>query len=186
MTTMAKDANLTTDEAMSTATGRTRSKWFATLDGWQATTRSHRDIAAWLMSEHGLDNWWAQTVTVDYERARGLRPVGGGRDGMFVISASKTVAVAASRLFDAVIDPVEREKWLPGTAMRSRPTTAALTARFDWGTDGTRVVFGVVDKGAGKSTLTLAHERLASAEAAEAMKTFWRERLAALKAVVET
>jgi hypothetical protein len=185
MATMTKDVNLTSDDAVHAATGRIRAHWFDALDSWNAEARTHRDIAAWLVAEHGLDNWWAQTITVEYERARGLRPIGGGRDGLFVITVSKTVAVSAARLFASVVDPAERERWLPDGSLRPRPTTAAFTARFDWGTDGTRVVFGVIAKGADRSAVSLAHERLPSAERAEQMKGFWRERLAALKAVVE-
>jgi uncharacterized protein YndB with AHSA1/START domain len=185
MSTMTKDVHLTSEEAVHAATGRTRADWFDALDSWNAAARTHRDIAAWLMAEHGLDNWWSQTLTVEYERARGLRPIGGGRDGLFVITVSKTVAVPAVRLFASVVDPAERERWLPDRSLRARPTAAAFTARFDWGTGGTRVVFGVVAKGADRSAVSLAHERLPSAEKAEQMKGFWRQRLAALKAVVE-
>lgn len=184
MTTVA--ANLTTDEAVLAATGRSRSEWFVTLDAWDGTTRPHRDIAAWLMTEHRLDNWWAQTITVEYERARGLRPVGGGRDGLFAVSASKTIAVPAARSFAAVTDAGQRAQWLPGADLRARPTTAEFVARFDCGTDGTRVVFRVTAHGPDKSRVALMHERLRSADAADEAKAFWRERLSALETLLES
>jgi hypothetical protein len=43
------------------------------------------------MDEHGLDKWWAQTITVGYEQAWGLREPGQNPDGSHV-SASKTVS----------------------------------------------------------------------------------------------
>ena len=52
----------------------------------------HREIARWVAEQHGIDGWSAQSVTVSYERARGLRAVGEHADG-FAITASKTVAV---------------------------------------------------------------------------------------------
>jgi hypothetical protein len=33
------------------------------------------------MRDHGISNWWAQTLTVDYEQARGLRKAGDSRGG---------------------------------------------------------------------------------------------------------
>ena len=55
------------------ATGRSRQDWFALLDAAGATGMAHADIARLLVDEHGVAGWWAQTVAVDYEQARGLR-----------------------------------------------------------------------------------------------------------------
>jgi hypothetical protein len=44
---------------------------------------------------------------------------------------------------------------------------------------------GFTAKGDAKSAVALAHERLADAEEAERMKVWWRERLAALKGLLE-
>jgi hypothetical protein len=68
----------TSDKAVRRATGRGRNEWFALLDLWGAAHK-HRDIAAWIMQEHNVGNWWAQRLTVDYEQARGLRAPRGNR-----------------------------------------------------------------------------------------------------------
>jgi uncharacterized protein YndB with AHSA1/START domain len=166
-------------------TGRPYSHWFAELDEWGAIDRSHKEIAAWLMSEQGVPGWWAQNITVEYERARGLREVGQGRDGFFRVNASKTVAVPVEELFAAVVDAVRRDEWLPGVVLRERTATPHRTARFDWGEGSTRVIFGFEVKGDGKSTVALSHERLPDSETAATMKAFWRERLSGLKALLE-
>ena len=57
-------------------TGRTWRQWVAVLDDLGATEMSHRDIARWVASHHDIGSWWSQTVTVEYERARGRRVVG--------------------------------------------------------------------------------------------------------------
>ena len=67
---------LTSDAAVRGATGHDYDAWFALLDAWGASGRTHGEIAAWLIGERGTDTWWAQTITVQYERARGLRPPG--------------------------------------------------------------------------------------------------------------
>ena len=166
-------------------TGRPYREWFAELDAWGATDVPHKEIAAWLMAERGVPGWWAQNITVEYERARGLRSVGQGRDGLFRVNASKTVSVPLEELFAAVVDPVRRDEWLPGVVLRERTATPHRTARFDWGEGSTRVIFGFEAKGDGKSTVALSHERLPDSESAATLKAFWRERLSGLKALLE-
>ena len=175
----------TSEAAVLEATGHGREVWFARLDAWGASGRPHREIAAWIMSEHGVDNWWAQTLTVDYEQARGLRPPGGRRDGTFAVSASITVEAPVERLFAACLNPKIRARWLPGAVMRERTSIPGRSARFDWEDGSTRVNFGFNAKGQGKSQIALLHERLSDPKAAAAVQAYWRERLAALKVLLE-
>jgi uncharacterized protein YndB with AHSA1/START domain len=166
-------------------TGRPYSSWFAALDEWGAIDRSHTEIAAWLMNAQGVQGWWAQNITVEYERARGLREKGQGRDGFFTVNASKTVAVPVHELYAAFVDPHRREDWLPGVQLGERTATAPKSARFDWGEGSTRVVVGFEVKADAKSLVALQHERLPDAESAATMKAFWRERLSTLKTLLE-
>jgi uncharacterized protein YndB with AHSA1/START domain len=172
------------DEVIRRRTGRGWEEWFDLLDDWGAIARPHGEIARWLASEHGIDGWSSQSVTVSYERARGRRAVGERADG-FVVGASKTVAVPVERLFDAFVDPSLRERWLPEGGLRERTASKPKTARFDWGDGDTRVIVGFTAKGESKSTVALEHERLADAQEAERMKAFWRDRVATLKEVLE-
>jgi hypothetical protein len=176
---------LTSDGALHGATGRSYEDWFRALDEADMAARKHGEIAAALTDEHGVDSWWAQTITVAYERARGLRPPHGGRDGLFSVSASKTIAVPVARLFEAFMDESLRGRWLPDGELRERTAQPGRSARFDWADGATRVNVGFEPKGDARSQVALAHERLADAEAAEEMKLYWRERLNALKALLE-
>jgi hypothetical protein len=176
---------LTSDEAVLGATGRSYDDWFHLLDEAEMSSRKHGAIAGELTDEHGVDSWWAQTITVGYERARGLRPAHGGRDGLFSVSASKTLDVPVERLFQAFTDEGLRERWLPGGELRERTSQPGKSARFDWGDGQTRVIAGFYPKGDGRSQVAVAHERLGDADAAEEMKQFWRERLTALRALLE-
>jgi uncharacterized protein YndB with AHSA1/START domain len=172
------------DDAIRRRTGRGWEEWFDLLDDWGATARPHKEIARWLVDEQGADGWGAQSITVSYERARGLRAVGEHADG-FAITASKTIAVPVDRLYDAFVDESLRRRWLPDADLRERTATKPKSARFDWGNGPTRVVVGFEAKGENKSLAALQHEKLADAEEAERMKAFWRERVAALKEVLE-
>jgi hypothetical protein len=173
------------DEAIRRRTGHGWEHWFDLLDEWGATERSHTDAARWLREEHATGGWNAQAIVVSYERARGLRAVGEHADG-FTVTASKTVAVPVEQLYDAFVDESLRRRWLPEGELRERTATKPKGARFDWGEDGTRVVVGFEAKGEAKSLAALAHEKLPDAEEAERMKAFWRERVAVLKALLET
>ena len=170
-------AGLTSDETLASRTGRPWAEWFALLDKWGAAEKPHGEIARHLAEEQGVPGWWAQQVTVGYERARGLRAPNQRRGGGYDVSASKTVNVPVERLYEAFL-----ALDLPLTVRTTRPNRSA---RFDWEDGTTRVIVDFTAKGETKSTVALAHERLPSAEEAERAKTAWRERLSALKAELE-
>lgn len=167
------------------ATGRGYDEWFAELDEWGAPDREYREIADWLIGEHGFSKWWAQKVIVEYEQARGLRQPGVRADGTFTITASKTVAVGVDELFDAVIDADRRERWLPGAQLRVRASQPGRSARFDLPDDGTRLSVGFARRGDGKTQIDVEHQRLPDARTAQDRKAYWRDRLAALKDLLE-
>lgn len=173
-------------DAVRSATGREWDEWFALLDEWGATEREHKAIAAWLGAEHGVPGWWAQNVTVEYERSRGLRAPGSGRDGLFSVGASRTVAVPVERLYAAFVDPELRERWLHGGKVRERTVLPHRSARFDWEGGPTRLVVGFTEKGPAKAQVALAHERVPDADVAAELKAYWRERLGVLKTLLES
>ena len=172
----------TSDESIRRRTGRGWEEWFEMLDDWGAANRTHREIARWLAEQQDLHPlaWNVQAIAASYERARGLRVVGEKDDG-FVITASRTVAAPVEALFDAFVNERLRRRWLPDGDLRERTATKPRSARFDWGDGGTRVNVTFLAKGDARSTAALEHRRLADAGEAERMKSYWRERLAALK-----
>ena len=172
------------EESILRRTRRGWEEWFDLLDEAGAAEWPHAEIARWLAGEHGIGGWDAQSVTVSYERARGLRGVGERPEG-FSVTAQKTVAVPVERLYEAFVDESLRQRWLPDGELRERTATKPKSARFDWGDGDTRVIVGFTAQGEAKSTAALEHARLADAEEAERMKAFWRERVAALKEVLE-
>jgi hypothetical protein len=176
----------TSDETIRERTGRGWEEWFDLLDEWGAAGRPHREISRWVAEQLGIEPlaWNAQAVTVSYERARGGRAVGERPDG-FAISASKTVAVAVERLFDAFVDASARARWLADAELRERTATRPRSARFDWGDGESRVNVTFEAKGEERSTVTVEHARLADGEQAERMKAYWRDRVAALKSQLE-
>jgi hypothetical protein len=174
------------DAGLRRATGRGRNEWFQVLDAWGTEGRPYREIADWLTGTHGLSDWWAQKLIVEYEEERGLRPPGIRPDGTFNVGASKTVAVPVGRLFAAFVDADVRKRWLPGASMRQGATQPDHSVRFEWEDGSTRVVAGFTALGDARSQVAVQHERLPDARSAGEMKAFWRERVLSLKTLLES
>lgn len=98
---------------------------------------------------------------------------------------TRTVAVPAQWLHDAFVDEERRARWLPDGQLRLRTASAPTSARFDWGDGTTRVHVTLDAKGPKKSTVSLEHLRLGDAQEAERVKARWRERLDALRTLLD-
>ena len=164
-------------------TGHDRAFWFAQLDAWGAAGRPYREIADWLIGEQGLSAWWAQKLIVEYEEARGLRDRGARRDGTFSAGASRTVAASVASVFEAFTDATARERWLPGVAVKVRAAQPKVV-RLGW-PDGTRVQAQFDARGQDRTTVAVEHQRLPDAAQVPTMRTYWQDRLEALRSLLE-
>src|SRR5215216_5333255 len=169
------------DAAVQRATGKGWDEWFALLDAWHGTTHNHTEIARHVYETYGIDGWWAQNVTVGYERARGMRALHERPDG-FSMNVSKTFPVPVERLFAAFVEQDERERWLEGVELRNRTSQPNKSARFDVLPEDGRLAVTFVAKGPHKSAAQLEQERLADAEEVARWKAVWKEQLALLAA----
>lgn len=167
------------DAAVSKATGKTWDEWFALLDAWDGTAHTHAEIARHLDETYGIDGWWAQNVTVGYERARGMRALHERPDG-FSMNASKTFPVPVERLFAVFVESEERERWLEAVTLRNRTNQLNKSARFDVLPGEIRLAVTFVTKGPQKAVAQLQQERLADAADVARWKALWKEQLALL------
>ena len=163
-------------------TDRTWSQWAEALDEWGARDRSHTEIARWLNQDLGVDGWWSQSITVEYEKHIGRRVLR-QRGTTFSATGSKTINVPAATAREAWTDEAVRARWLPDVELRQRPNRAPVVARFD-AVEG-RVVVSFDAKGAQKVSVAVEHEKLPDADTAARWTMFWRERLAELKRQLE-
>jgi uncharacterized protein YndB with AHSA1/START domain len=168
------------DAVLQQNTGCTWERWVKSLDHKKAYAWPHREIAKYVREKYDVPSWWAQTVTVGYERIKGLRAIGQRRDGSFEISKSKTLAAPLQRLYHAFADPRTRARWLPGLALTVRTATREKSMRITW-PDGTSVEVGFTSKGPGKSHVALTHAKLPERNSVARMKQFWTERLDGLE-----
>jgi hypothetical protein len=171
------------DAKISGKTGRTWQEWTRALDREGAAAMAHRDIATLVHEKYNVGDWWTQTVTVGYERIKGLRERGQRRGGEYEATKSRTFAVPVDALFDAWADERSRRKWLVGVDPTVRTATAPKSMRLKW-PDGTTIVVNFTRKGRDKSVVALAHTKLPTKAAAEEAKTFWATRLDALETLL--
>lgn len=52
-------------------TGKSWPEWFRVLDTWNAKKHGHKETAKRLTEKFKLGSWWAQVVTIRYEKERG-------------------------------------------------------------------------------------------------------------------
>ena len=178
-------ADRISEEKLVAATGKTWDEWFAILDRWGGTKHTHIEIARHLADDLGAPMWWTQSITVEYERARGMRVKYQRPDGVFAVSTSKTVGAPIAQLYEAVVDDDRRSAWLTDGKMMYRTGTELRSGHFDWDGGPTRVHVWFVEKDGGKTTVAVEHERLDGPYEAELAKTAWAGRLKALKAYLE-
>ena len=171
------------DAIIKERTGCTWERWVKALDYAQAYTWTHREIAQHVHEKYKVPGWWAQAVTVGYERIKGLRAVGQRRDGSFEANKSRTFSVPLVRLYRAFHDARTRAQWLPGVDLTVRTATRGKSMRITW-PDRTSVAVGFSGRGQGKSQVAVQHEKLADRAAQVRMKQYWAERLDALGQVL--
>lgn len=175
------------DDAIRRGTGKTWDEWFGLLDAWSGTDHNHTEIARYVYETFGIDGWWAQGVTVGYERARGMRARHETATG-FVVNASKTIAAPVERVFTAFVDDTLRDGWIEAGSLRLRTSQPGRSARFDVllpGGEGTRLEVWLTVKGETKTAAALQHVKLKGQDDLDPWRAYWKERLNRLAAVLK-
>src|SRR5687767_14183717 len=167
------------DAVIKERTGCGWERWVKSLDQFGAEQMTHTQIARFVHEKWKVDGWWSQTVTVGYERIKGLRAVGQRRDGSYEAGKSRTYNVPVARLYDAWADGGVRKKWLDAPGVRVRTATPTRSIRLGWPDNGI-VAVGFESKGPAKSVVSLAHMKLPDRAASDRFKKYWSERLDAL------
>jgi len=173
-----------TDDAIRERTGHAWEDWVDLIDAGPGRQAGHTAIAAWVHAEHGLDGWWAQGVTVGYERITGLRLPGQMPDGSFSVSRTRVLALDRDTVRALLLDDGARADLVPGfdTVLRSKPASKAL--RFALARDGEplgSILFSTDLLPDGRVRLGVTHDGVVSFDAGEQWKLFWAEWLATVE-----
>ena len=168
------------DETIKAKTGCGWHMWVFVLDRVGAHEWSHRVIADYVRERYQIGNWWTQSVTVGYERIKGLRAIGQRRSGTFEGSRSRTFGVPVDRLYRMFADGRIRARWIRGVKLVVRTAAPNRSMRITWPEDSS-VELWFTAKGAAKSSVSVQHTKLPNAAAAARVKEEWGERLEALR-----
>lgn len=171
------------DEAVKAKTGRDWQEWFEIFDQAGGAAMTHQQIVA-IARDHGAGSWWQQMVTVEYERARGMRDMNMSCFGDYRINASKTINASAVEVFNAWNDPAVRSQWLPGVNLTIRKANEGKNLRITF-EDRQNVDVNLTAKSDTKCQCNVEHSKLEGASDVEFRKAFWGHALERLKALLE-
>ncbi|HEU0078143.1 MAG TPA: SRPBCC domain-containing protein [Longimicrobiaceae bacterium] len=194
-------------DAVREATGRGWDEWFQVLDAAGAADLPHGEIVAVLRRGHpGVSGWWQQSITVEYERARGKRVVGQTADAGFQLGVQRSVAATVADAWElittrpglwlgegAAVDFAVGERsqgpagqGAPGASGEVRVVKPGVRLRMTWQPEGwaapATLQLTLTESGPGRTVVGAHLEKLPDAEAREAMRARWRaalERIAA-------
>jgi uncharacterized protein YndB with AHSA1/START domain len=193
-----------TDAASKKDTGKTLKEWYAVLDAHGGAQQGRRNMRVFLYHEQKLPDWWAVTIAVEYERARGLKLKDGLAEG-YGICVTKTLDADKDKVFAAWSDAKDLGQWFSpgikaqvedkgaysdsngnrGTYLRVR-TDKDL--RFTWEnpafSSASLVDVTFEDKGSGRTLLMVNHSRIQTRAEADGLRGAWGEALERLKAYV--
>ncbi len=164
------------DAAVKAKTGRGWMGWFIILNRANANAMPHQEVASLLHTKYDVPGWWAQMITVEYERARGGRKKHEKADG-FSVSMSKTVNARLAELYAATADDKMRARWFPKGAFSVSSQTKDKYVRGPWGKDGARLEIGFYAKGEGKSQIVVQANKLANEADVEKERAAWKRAL---------
>ncbi len=191
-----------TDEACKAATGKTIEAWYAELDGLTGPKVGRRDRVHHIY-ESCKEHWWATSVAVEYEAARGQKEKDGRQKGYFICS-TKTLGVPVEAAYnawtssealgpwfgDAKIDLKEDGELIDSDGNRAtfKRIRENKDLRFIWtGRDGQESLVDVsfTDKGGGKTGLLINHDRIQTRAEADGVRRAWSDALDKMKASLE-
>lgn len=167
-----------TTEVIVASTGHEWDDWVALIDAGPGREAGHTAIATWLRDDHDVDSWWAQAVTVGFERITGLRLPGQMPDGTFTVSRTRILPVDAADLRDLLLDDAARAELVPGFDLTLRSKPESKSPRFSFAQDGESlgaVSFSFDSAPKDRMKVTVTHEKLDSVDLGEHWKAFWSE-----------
>jgi hypothetical protein len=172
------------DAAVEAKTGKDWPAWFEVLDKAGAAALEHRAIVQLLSGQHNVAPWWRQMITVEYERARGLRAVHETADG-YAVSISKTLGAGLSDVYAAATQPGARRKWLPPGELVISSQIQDKCVRATWN-GAARLELGFYAKDPCKAQLVVQLRKLAGAAQVERERDAWKLALQRLQKLLES
>lgn len=181
------------EKAVQKATGYSWSHWFTLLDEFDVPSKGHTEAAKFLAEVHGLDAWWAQSVSIEYEVLRGLRLANQKTDRSFSVSVQRTVEAPAAWVWPAVLNV---PGWLPaasidavlggeyrglgggyGVVKQLKPGALLRLSFAEAGDPVESMLYIELTEKSGRTAVRFRHERLSGPAQVETMRGRWTEAL---------
>jgi len=170
------------DTAVMAKTGKTWDQWFALFDKAGAAKLDHKGIVKLAAKAGGAGPWWRQMVSVEYERARGLRAKHQTVTG-FSVSVSKTLIVDVAALYAATAEAKRRKKWFPAGELKISSQTENKYFRAAWN-GSSRLEINFYSKPGGKAQINVQVNKLSKKSDVEVERMLWKGALEKLGGVL--
>jgi uncharacterized protein YdhG (YjbR/CyaY superfamily) len=158
------------------STGKDWGEWFAVLKAEEAEKLLHSEIAELLTSTHSVPGWWAQTITVEFERLIGRRKVGQTGDGTFQTTTTKTMTGDLDQVFTLWLNQVLKTDHFNNQEFKEEPKISKSEKWRYWRVilkNGLKITASVGYKAADKSILSLTTEKLPDQNSIKEWKDYW-------------
>lgn len=164
-------------ESILKATGKPWKHWLGVLQKMDAGKMPHKDIALALHQKHNISGWWAQMLTVEFERAAGKRQVGQTCYGDFQVTVTKTVSGSLDQALKVWRKMAAGHTGFNGVSFEDKPSVSKSEKWRYWRvplSDGSRVAAVIGIRAPGKTTIAINHEKIQTKDSADAWRTFWK------------
>jgi uncharacterized protein YndB with AHSA1/START domain len=192
-----------TDDACREATGKTISQWYAEFDSMDALKLGRREIVNKIYVAH-KDIWWATTLFVEYEKAKGVTK----KDGLFegyTICVTKSIGAPVSKTYGVWTDQKHFAKMFGDGATQTVAEGGSIQCaggcqgqfsrvradkdlRFSWthpGCTAPMIVDVQFQDNNGKTLVNVMTSRIQTRPEADGLRNSWSEALTRLKAMSE-
>ncbi len=169
-----------TDDACKAATGKSLSEWSAILSSKPEFVGKRRDAINWIWDQTSRDttgSWWGVTIWVEHERKIGKNQKDGRLEG-YGICSTKTVNAPVDKVLSAVAEKIPNiTRMREGKDIKAKWQTPGGSGESD--------VDAMFTDKAGKTGITLNHNRIQTREEADGLRRFWSEALDEIKKKLE-
>ena len=179
------------DDAVRRRTGKGWQQWWVILDNAGAKEMDHPAIIRYLRDKHDLADWWAQIVTVSYERARGIRRIDRRIYGHSISVTSKPINATVAAAYRAWTLRAERARWLGENGLTIRGATADKSIRANWDPNARSKIKNNLEvyfnsDRPGQVKVTVMQYRLSGVAEGNKMRKYWETVLFRLKEALES
>jgi len=194
------------DSAVKKTTGKKLNHWFSCIKKEGMENSAHKEIAAFLREQKNISSWWAQQITVLFEKQSGRRVTGQTVDSGFQIGVTKTINTDVRKVWEYAVSKegmylltgdrinagnvIEQNRTGENgieyciTTFRPRTHWRMKWRKPEWPSHSI-VQVRVYTGSSGKAVMAIHQEKLRRPEDRQEMKAWWKHTVTCVAAVLE-